>query len=127
MSAAGATALVPRLAVIDRLEIAPDGATVAAAAGGVVCLFDAATGDVRWWTLLDAGCAQTLAFAADGRTLWAGGRDGVAACYDVATGAERDRLALGVGPIRSLSVAAVGTTAAACGAGDAAVVWDVDT
>lgn len=72
------------------------------------------------------GTVEALAFSADGRWLFSGGRDRTVRRWDVETGRETATWDFGIGVVYSLAVAPDGMTAVAGGNAGRTLVWDLD-
>ena len=67
----------------------PDGSLVASGGGdGIVIVWDAATGEVKWNLAGHTSGIQSVNFSVDGKLLASGSEDNTAKIWDVATGQE---------------------------------------
>lgn len=108
------------------IALAPDGATLAAAADWGVRLFDLPKRQERAVVKGHKARVTSLAFSPDSTTLVTGSWDQTVRLWDAATGAERAGLSWPVGKVTAVTWAADGLRIAAGGEGGAVVVWDVD-
>src|SRR5262249_24996094 len=111
-------------AILRAGGFAPDGRSVATAAGDRVGLWDPLTGTIRSWLLGHRATVFGLAFAPDGR-LFTGSCDGTVCIWD-GEGNGQACFDWGVGPIQSVAVAPDGLTAAVGVARGDIVIWDLD-
>lgn len=111
----------------DEQDVAfsPDGKTLASAqSGGVIRLWEVATGKEVSETNGHQGEVTSLSVAADGKTLWSGGGDDSCRQWDLATGKELRRLQLPLGSGRAAFTR--DGTAAVFGTGnDKLHLWDL--
>ena len=112
----------------NSLTFSPDGKFLAAEQGGRVCVLDAATGSVKWSARIDAG-VMSLAFAPDGKNLYAGVCDAVnfptgVVLLDPATGANLGYFQTHPETAPALAVSPDGKHLATAGA-DGLKVWSV--
>jgi hypothetical protein len=78
------------------------------------------------YATVPAAPARALAFSADSRLLFAGGRDRIVYAWEAPNLRQRTAWQWEIGSVQSLAVAADGQTAAAGGTLGRAVVWDLD-
>jgi hypothetical protein len=103
-----------------------DGALVASGhEGGVVCVWDAATGTMIRTLQGQSGAVRSVAFSPDGRTLASGSGDKTIVLWDMGSGASRGTLQGQSGAVRSVAFSPDGRTLAS-GSGDNTIgLWDV--
>jgi WD40 repeat protein len=117
---------VPHARALNALAFAPDGRTLAVAAGLVVRLWDAATGEPRATLRGHARVVTGVAFTPDGRLLASASTDGQVKLWDVAAAKERAAFDWQVGPVTALALAPDGMRGACGGAKGDIAVWDLD-
>jgi WD40 repeat protein len=105
---------------------APDGRTLAVAAGRTATLWDTATGAARAALEAHARIVTGVAFTADGRLLASAGADGLVKLWEADGGRECAAFDWKVGPVRALALAPDGMRGACGGDTGDLVVWDVD-
>jgi len=111
---------------VHHLAYDPSGHALAAAAvGGLVKVWDAATGQKQHTLKGQAKFVHALCYAPDGRTLATAAGDGRVRFWDADTGKPLRAFDWGVGPVHSVAFAPDGMRAAAGGACDI-IVWDID-
>ncbi|MFO0965006.1 MAG: sigma-70 family RNA polymerase sigma factor [Gemmataceae bacterium] len=122
---------------MSHLAFSPDGKLLASsggdAKGGMVCLWDMATGK-KLLTLDVAGGdgflplhLASVAFAPQGNLVAAGGTDGLVRLWDARTGEERGRLKTGAGSIACVAFSPDGQMIGAVGDTGAVELWEVLT
>jgi WD40 repeat protein len=117
---------VPYRRALNALAFAPDGRTLAVAAGLEVRLWDTATGAERATLRGHARVVTGVAFTPDGRLLASASTDGQVKLWDVAAAKERAAYDWQVGPVTALALAPDGMRGACGGARGALAVWDLD-
>ncbi len=124
------TALVPQPLPQSITSLAfspePGHATLAAASGPRVYLFDWRACRQRAVCKGHKGVVQALAFSPDGRLLLTGSGDRSARLWDSATGEVRAAWRWDIGPINSVAISSDGMLAAAGGEKNLLLVWDLD-
>jgi hypothetical protein len=109
------------------LEPGPTGDTLAVIAStGVILIWTLGEGPYGMGLAGQSHRVMSVAFAPDGRSLWAGDTRGLVRRYDLTRGEWTATLEFGVGYARSLAVAPDGLTAAAGGWDGRVVLWDID-
>jgi WD40 repeat protein len=112
-------------AAVRAVKFSPDGETLAVGAGWIVNLWDRRTARLHTTLRGHKHFVWSLAFVADGRTLFTGSEDRTVRVWDAATGREEAVFDWQIDKIRAVAVAPDGMTAAAGGDGDI-VIWDVE-
>jgi WD40 repeat protein len=120
-------ALVGHDATGITVAFAPDGKTLASAAGLEVKLWDAGTGKERASLKAHARAVLCLAFSPDGKSLASGGADNTVRLWDVATGQELIALEGLKKAVRSVAFAPDGKTLAAGSSDGTVKVWEATT
>jgi hypothetical protein len=116
---------LPQPSPVRTLVFAPDGGSLAFAAGRQVSLWNTASGGPRAVLKGHARLINAVAFSPDGRTLATAGNDGSVRLWDAATGRQRAAFDWQVGPVYAVAFAPDAMRAAAGGEADI-VVWDLD-
>ncbi len=104
------------------VRVAPDSRSVARLVRGVLEVYDAATGRLRWSAKIPEW-SSALAFAPDSAVLATGGRDAVVRLWDTATGRPIQEWAGHNGEVTSLAFSADGRRLVSAG-GNICLVWD---
>jgi RNA polymerase sigma factor (sigma-70 family) len=104
---------------LSAFALAPDGRTLASAAGRFICLWDPATGKERRRLDGREDSFMCLAWSADGKTLAAGANDNSVRLWDAAAGKEMRRLEGHTGDVRRGNA---GVVAVAFALGDTTVI-----
>jgi WD40 repeat protein len=111
---------------IRSLAFAPDGRSLASAAGWTVTLWDTATRRPLAVCRGHRRPVNAVCFAPHGRTLLTGGEDRVVRVWEAGSGQELAALDWQAGKVNALAAAPDGMTAAAACDGGKIVVWDAD-
>jgi WD40 repeat protein len=113
-------------AAVQELAFAPDGRTLAVAAGTQVFVFDVPGRSLRGKIEVHAQQVASVAFAPDGRLLATGSQDGTVRLWDAASLSERAAYDWEIGKLRGVSFHPDGMTVAAVGEKSRVVIWDVE-
>jgi RNA polymerase sigma factor (sigma-70 family) len=108
---------------LTAFALAPDGRTLASAAGKVIRLWDPATGKELRRLEGHEGPVGCLAWSADGKTLASGADDNTVRLWDVAGGKETRRFE-GEGSIVATAFVAGGATVVSAGVDQTVRLWD---
>jgi WD40 repeat protein len=111
---------------VRSLAFAPDGRTLASAAGWTVTLWEAATRRPLAVCRGHRRPVNALCFAPHGRALVTGGEDRIVRVWQAGSGQELAAFDWQAGKVHALAFAPDGMTAAAACAGGKIVVWDAD-
>jgi WD40 repeat protein/tRNA A-37 threonylcarbamoyl transferase component Bud32 len=113
---------------VSCLAYAPDGKTLAVGGGGMIKLWDVATGRERATLAVRPGPVKSLAYSPDGQTLASGNGDGTVTLWDPAAGKERATLKGHRDSVEAVIFSPDGQTLASGANVDMMVkLWDVTT
>jgi WD40 repeat protein len=113
-------------ASVQEVAFAPDGRTLAVAAGTQVFIFDLANGGMHGKIEVHAHQVASVAFAPRGRLIATASQDGTVRLWDAESLSERAAYNWEIGKLRGVAFNPDGMTVAAVGEKSTVVIWDVD-